>query len=483
MANNKTAKSKNIVPLTLARRLPVKTRAAVQIKKNIPDADIEIEFDDELSPTNISEETEALDDYLLASRDATLDESDTEAKSIKDKMIGSKAKLRALMNNSDESEGTDLEDEAPADEADPIDPVDAADSDENADATNADNGTETASNDVSDNLSEPTETTNKTVRKSRKFVTKQKKVAPKPPNVKRGPGRPPKTQKKDPIPRKGIARNPHNPDSFVEVLYDQPVIMKKIFSFFKYVAAAEIQILFRPRDIIFYAMDHNGKTKIRVRVNTEKLNHYYCKDVLDVGISQKEMEMILNKVDKDYSSIVILSDVGTTRRNLTLVFENDIQIDELHRIDLIASYNKMEDEAAFIDEDYMIKFNFPSRYFKKTVGDIKSMSPQLSITQEDNESPLIFEYLTVNKRIQSKHTVKDSAKIKLESNLEDGESFRVDVCIDYLKPISASQIAEDITILVDENKCLMTKSYIDDGTIEIKTLTEIIDERPDEDDD
>ena len=111
------------------------------------------------------------------------------------------------------------------------------------------------------------------------------------------------------------------------------------------------------------------------------------------------------------------------------------------------------------------------------------MSTRLGITQEDNESPLVFEYLTANKRVQSKHTVRDSNKIKLNSTLDDGETFRVDICIGYIKPISSSQIADEITICVDENKPFMTKAYIDNGTIEIKTLTEIIDDRPDEDDD
>ena len=476
--------SNKIEKLSIAKKrvIPVKPRVVISrlskqsIKKN---EDVEVVFDDEESSSSEVADN-VLDDYLLASRDTGgSDESDKETTTIKDKLIGSKAKLRALMHNSSESgseSGDPLDDNVIE-----VDDNEDEDEDNNVDEDDTaveDNTTDIASGEASEDA--PVE---KSIRKAKTFVSKQKKVINKTIAIKRGPGRPPKTQKKDPIPRRGIARNPHNTDSFVEVLYDQPIIMKKIFSFFKYVAASEIQILFRPRDIIFYAVDHNGKTKIRIRVDTEKLNHYYCRDVLDVGISQKEMEMILNKVDKDYSSIVILSDVSTTRRNLTLVFENDIQIDELHRIDLIASYNKMENEQAFIDEDYTIKFNFPGRYFKKTVGDIKAMSPQLSITQEDSESPLIFEYLTINKRIQSKHTVKDSNKIKLESNLQDGESFRVDVCIDYLKPISASQISDDITILVDENKCLMTKSYIDNGTIEIKTLTEIIDERPEDDDD
>lgn len=464
-------KSKTITKTPASKpKLAKRTKSIVVPNQQDPASDVEIEFEEE-SNVRSKEDDDALDGHLLASRDTRLADSDDEAMAgiieplpPKD-IVGSKARLLALMNKniepSDDEDNNDLNVDPDADAEQEAD----ADQDPDADTDN-------------------TPTSSKATKAQRKprAASKTKKTA-KTTTVKRGPGRPPKNQKKEPLPRKGIQRSPQNPDSFVEVLYDQPLIMKKIFSFFKSVAAAEIQMIFRPKDIIFYAIDHNEKTRIRVRVDAEKLNFYYCRDILDVGISQKEMEMILNKVDKDYSSIVILSDISTTRRNLTLVFENDIQIDELHRIDLIAAYNKMEDESSFTDEDYTIKFTFPGKYFKKTVSDIKSMSSQLSITQEDNESSLIFEYLTENKRIQSKHTVKDSSKIKLESNLADGETFRVDVCIDYLKPISSSQIADDIMILVDENKSFMTKAYIDGGTIEIKTLTEIIDDRPEDEDD
>jgi len=386
------------------------------------ESEVEIEFDEESPAVEYAKE---LDQRLLASRTADPLDSDTEEKK---EIIGSRAKLRALMNK--------VEDEESSEEAQ---------------------------------------------KKAPKKVIKAKKSTKT--VIKKGPGRPRKTPKKEPIPRKGISKTPQNADSFIEVLYDQPLVMKKIFSFFRAIAAAQIQILFRPREIIFYALDHHEKTKIRVKIDASKLNHYYCRDVLDIGIDTNEMDMILNKVDKDYTSMVILSDLTNSRRVLTVVFETEIRIDEMHNLSLIGTYNKMENEEEFLNDEYTLSYELPAKYFKKTVSDIKNMSTRLGITQEDNESPLVFEYLTANKRVQSKHTVRDSNKIKLNSTLDDGETFRVDICIGYIKPISSSQIADEITICVDENKPFMTKAYIDNGTIEIKTLTEIIDDRPDEDDD
>jgi hypothetical protein len=300
---------------------------------------------------------------------------------------------------------------------------------------------------------------------------------------KKGPGRPRKTPKKESIPRKGISKVATAQDGFIEVLYDQPIIFKKIFQFFKAIAAAQIQVIFRPKEIIMYTQDHHQKSKIRVKIDANKINHYYCRDVIDIGLSSKDLELILNKIDKEYNSIILISYLSSKQRSIDLILDNDMQIDEIHTIDLITPNYKMENEIEFVDEDYTIKFELPSKYFRKTINDIKTMSTELSITQEDKDSSLIFEYLTPNKKIQSKHTVKNNEKIKLQSNLtEDCESFRVDIKIDYLKPIASSQIADDVIILVDENKFLMTKSYIDNKTVEIKTLTEIIDERPEEND-
>lgn len=317
-------------------------------------------------------------------------------------------------------------------------------------------------------------------KKSRKKTKKKHDEDKKTSKKKNGPGRPRKEPKKEPIPRNGIVSTPKIEEAVVEFLYDSPVIMKKIISFFKAIAATQIQIIFRAQDVVMYATDHHKKSRIRVRIDGSKLNHYYCGKDFDVGINSRDIDSILNKVDKEYSSIILLSYKGNTQKNLSVVLENDIQIDETHGIDLVGQYNKMENESEFIDENYTIQFTWPGKYFRKTINDIKSISTQLSITQEDAESPLGFCYTSVNKKIHSQHIVKNPDKIKLISKLSDSDSFRVDVKIDYIKPISSSHIADEITIMVDENKHFMTKAIIDNGTIEIKTLTEIIDTRPTE---
>ena len=162
---------------------------------------------------------------------------------------------------------------------------------------------------------------------------------------------------------------------------------------------------------------------------------------------------------------------------LNLVFNNEIQVNENHTIDLIGIYNKMENENEFIDENYTIKLDLPGKYFKKIINDIKFMSNELSIYQNTVDSPLVMGYINSDRKIRSEHFIKNNAKIKLKSYLPENKSFRANLKIDYIKPISSSQLSENIQWFIDENKGSMIKAIIDNGTIEIKIITEIIDER------
>lgn len=293
-----------------------------------------------------------------------------------------------------------------------------------------------------------------------------------------GPGRPRKNPRKEPLPKKGVAKAPQKDDSVVELLYDNPLLIKKIVAFFKSVASAKIQILFRMTDVIFYARDHHGKSHIRIRIDCNKLNHYYCKAPINIGIAQRDLELVLNVVDKDYSSILIIASKENVQKSLLMVLENSMEIDESQTIDLIGSYDQMEDEERFTNETYTIYWEWTGKNFKKCINDIKTMSDQFAITQDNCNKPLSILLTSINKKIHKNYVFKSPNKLKLKSKLFGDESFRIDMKVEYIKPISSAHIADEITILIDENKPLMTKAFVDNGVIEIKTLTDIIDDRP-----
>jgi hypothetical protein len=294
---------------------------------------------------------------------------------------------------------------------------------------------------------------------------------------KKKPGRPRKTPIREPRPRNGIVEKPKDDANYIEFLYDKPLIFKKIWQYFKLMAVDKIQLIFRPKEVILWSEDHHKKSKMRIKINADKVNHYYCPEELDIGMTCKNPELIMATIDKTYTSIVLLSKTGYTQKDIRIILKNDIEIDESHRIELIGEYDKITNEGMFLDKEYTIKFELPGRYFKKMISDIRAFSDQITIRQDGPKEPLIFEYMKHDKKIKSYHIVRNNKNINFTSKLLEDETFRVSFKIDYVKPISSALLSENIIIYAHENKPLMFSILMDKSTIELKILTEIIDER------
>ena len=82
-----------------------------------------------------------------------------------------------------------------------------------------------------------------------------------------------------------------------------------------------------------------------------------------------------------------------------------------------------------------------------------------------------------DKKIKSYHIVRNNKSINFTSKLKADDTFRVSFKIDYVKPISSALLSENITIYAHENKPLIFSIAMDKNTMELKILTEIIDDR------
>jgi hypothetical protein len=297
------------------------------------------------------------------------------------------------------------------------------------------------------------------------------------PKKKKRPGRPRKNPVREPKPRNGIVSVPTDPSNHMEFLYDAPILFKKLWQYFKLMAVDKIQIIFRRTEIIMWGEDHHKKSKMRVRIDANKINHYYCKEKLDIGMSCRNPELVMTKIDKTYTSLLFLSKIGYTQKDLRAILKNDMEIDESHKIELIGEYQKIDNEDMFLDSDYPVKFELPGRYFKKMISDIRAFSDQITIRQDSVDEPLVFEYTTQDKKINSENIVRNNKLIKFESNIRDDDTFRTSFKIDYVKPISSALLSENITIYAHERKPLMFLVNMDNDAIDLRILTKIIDER------
>ncbi len=293
---------------------------------------------------------------------------------------------------------------------------------------------------------------------------------------KKRPGRPRKVAAQQPKPRNGIVAAPSDDQHHIEFLYDRPLVFKKLWQFFKLMAVEKIRMLFTKQDIILYCNDHHNKSRIRVKINCSKVNHYYCKQELDIGLLCKNLELIMVTIDKTYNSILFLSTHDNIQKNIQVILKNDIDIEESHKIELIGEYDKDINDEKFLDEDYMLKFKLSGKYFKKMISDIKKFSDSICIRKDGKDDNLMFEYIKHDKKIKSHHVIKNSESISLVDKLVDDDAFRTSFKIDYVKPISSALLNDHIEIYADENKPLKFLIQMDE-IIEISILTDIIDNR------
>lgn len=295
--------------------------------------------------------------------------------------------------------------------------------------------------------------------------------------TKKKPGRPRKNPIRAPKPRNGIMDKATNENNYVEFIYDKPMIFRKTWGHYKAMAVEKLQFIFRPTELVISGEDHHKKSRMRNSIKTNGVNHYYCEGVLDIGIMCSDLEKIMSTIDKTCSSIMFISKRGHTQKTIKIVLTNDLEIEKNHIVELIGDYPKLDNEEAFLDTGYPIKFELPGRYFKKMVSDIRGFSEQITIRQDSSENPLIFEYITKDKKIKSEDIVKNGKIIKFQSNISADDIFRVSLKIDYIKPISSSLLADSIVICAHEAKPLMFIIGIDQNIVDIRILTEIIDER------
>ena len=295
------------------------------------------------------------------------------------------------------------------------------------------------------------------------------------PQVKRSVGRPRLIQRIDPLPKLGILNSPSNEDNLVELSYDNVSIFKKIFNLLKTMNVKEINIQFNNNYTKIFGIDHLEKNLINIKIDSNKLNHYYCEHPINITLDPKNLDKITQKIDKHYSLFSIILKKKSYRNNIIIILNNKIlSIDESHIINLIETnvdYDSFNDKS--VDYNlYPLKFELTGKYFKKLINDVSTFSEIFTI-EKVNNNPLQFIYKNINNTIKGFNICKDSSKIKLQSSLSENDIFSVSVRIDYIKALSNSLLSEKIKIYADSENDLVFNLLIDNGSFEIIIYTSI----------
>lgn len=291
---------------------------------------------------------------------------------------------------------------------------------------------------------------------------------------KKKPGRPRKTPISSKVMSHGIVPKPINSENSMEMVYDKPDTFKKIFHLFNAMSVRDIRMSMDGKSIKFHTSDHLKKSNIQISINCNKLNHYYCDEPSVIYLNPKNMKKIIKVLNKNYIDISLVLAKKTKKSILTIVFKNELKIDEIREINLIQPTDHVDFKTCFDTSQYPLKFELPCKYFKKMINDIKSFSNVLTISKVGT-SNLIFRHRSKDRNVNNVYMVQDESQIKLKSSILPTDIFSSSVQIDYIDPISKSISTNVVHISADTHKDMIFSSVLDNNTIEmfisIKTIT------------
>lgn len=297
---------------------------------------------------------------------------------------------------------------------------------------------------------------------------------------KKGPGRPKKYKEPPPVEILGIQDKPLIKERNMELIFCNPLTMKKLFSFF--IGQSEtIQCKFKKDKVNILCKDRHNSNRIRITMNGDKMNRYYCDQEFEYGLALTYLEPLNKKLGKQYSEFIWFSEESEIKSK-THIWLKWMYYDKSWNqtnYSLAGNYLHIEDKEfdEYNEEEYPIKFTLKNKIFKDIIGDAGNHNSQyIYIMQEGKDSPLKINYSPTSLRYGSSNPFEDPKEINLESNLKDDELFSVAINVEFLKPIASIMPTEKINFKVSKIKPLIMTAHLDNGAITVNILTKVVSE-------
>jgi hypothetical protein len=294
---------------------------------------------------------------------------------------------------------------------------------------------------------------------------------------KRPVGRPPKVDKneKKSIMRKGVIPKPQNSAHVIELVYDTPTTIKRIFNLFKLMDTQDIRIEFKLSSVNISSAGRISQNFVSIDIDSTKLTQYYCKHNIIVNLDSKNLEKVVQKIDKSYDSIYIIATEDSYKKSINIILNDEtLGVQEFHRISLIEGTNNMDMMADQITyQQYPLNFTLSSKYFKKIVSDVARFSKDFTIEKRPNVL-LSFPYDSSSKTVDCETIITNKELFQINSSMEPNDMLSVTVRIEYIQSIASALVAENLKIYVHPEDMLYICTEIDGGLFKLVLAVKIV---------
>lgn len=271
--------------------------------------------------------------------------------------------------------------------------------------------------------------------------------------------------------KRGIIEEPTLGNAIMELQYNIPIIFKKIFSLFEQIKIHDLKLEFKNKFILIKTIDSTERNIILLTINCEDMVSYYCKFDFEISIDSNVLQTLLKKIDKCYTDIVFYSTEENYNVELNIIlFRSDFNVKEKHVIK-ITDKDHFEENISSIGNikfsnnyaSYPIQFELNSKFFKKLITDISSISGEFIIEKKYN-APLTVKYKNTQSKIVCKNIFKNAKDIKLVSNQEVGDIYGATLFTTQIKPISSILLSDNIKVYLKQDNNVVFKIDVENST-------------------
>lgn len=297
------------------------------------------------------------------------------------------------------------------------------------------------------------------------------------------PGRPRKKLDVCPVNTYGIVASPINPNDCVELVYNQPQLLKCIVLIFKEYDCDEIAIEFHKDRVVFAGRDHSTRVMIQITINAADVNLYYSDlSALEeqetespdtsastgaspdarycIVVKRDNLEIVAAIIEKTHYKLMMSLHRDDLSSLFIMLSNCDFDSEDMFEVSVVPRANTCTDNIEMPDvSQYPLEFTLDSHHLRRKISELKKIAPGMVIKKSGAANLEIS--FGANSRVSYTGMYSTAPKIKLRSTIPDDETFIVTMNIGRIRPLMAVNLPGGITFFANHVDPLIIQIGLD----------------------
>jgi hypothetical protein len=211
------------------------------------------------------------------------------------------------------------------------------------------------------------------------------------------------------------------------------------------------------------------------------VNWYFCEEEFWLGINREKVEKMFTTINKSFFKITILVRHDDPENIVFILKDPYIEKEGNYKF-TVSSFDR-DDDLVAAEEELMpekltregnmfpVQFTLSAKQFKQEVSDASNYSDTITF-EKPGKHP--FQVTYIKDSVKYNGVYRSEEKIKLYSEIEQGQTFRCTIKLGNIKSLAASMVTDDVRVFARESGDILFRSAIDEKALVVSTLTKLV---------